>query len=188
MTRTGARAAGTADGRNGAGQRERDGGKTPAQWYCYIFGATLLIAGLLGFIVDQDFDTATTDDSPRGFVNGDLLLGLEVNGWHNVVHIASGLVLLLLATKRSSARLGAITFGVVYAAVTIIGFIDGEDIFGVLPVNTADNLLHLAIAALGIIAGLLSKGRDDDRDERVARDAPSTAAVDTPRRRAPARR
>ena len=161
MTSTGARAVGATRTRDAG--RARDTGRTIAQWYCYVFGATLLLAGILGFIVDQDFDTATTDDSPRGFVNGDLLLGLEVNGWHNLVHIASGLLLLALATKRRSARLGAIGFGVVYAAVAIIGLIDGEDIFGVLPVNTPDNLLHIAIAALGILAGLLSRDHDDHR-------------------------
>lgn len=45
--------------------------------------------------------------------------------------------------------------------MAIIGLIDGEDVLGLIPVNSADNLLHVALAALGIISGVIS--RDDDR-------------------------
>ena len=152
---SGARAAGAADtGRTDTRADER----TPAQWYCLIFGAVLLLAGLLGFVVDSQFDTGSS-------VNGDELLGFEVNGIHNLVHIASGLGLLAVAAKRETARLGAIIFGVVYGLVTLIGFIDGDTVLGLLPVNMADNVLHLGISALGIAAGLMS--RDDRADARA---------------------
>jgi len=42
--------------------------------------------------------------------------------------------------------------------VTLWGLIDGEDIlFGVAPINPADNILHLLIAIAGIAAGLASR-------------------------------
>jgi hypothetical protein len=131
-----------------------DDRRTPAQWYCLLAGLALLLAGIFGFISDSSFDTGDG-------VQGDLFLGFEVNAIHNLVHVASGLVLLAASPKRASARAVAIGFGLVYGVVAIIGVIDGEDVLGVIPINSADNLLHIALAALGIITGLIS--RDDDR-------------------------
>jgi hypothetical protein len=81
-----------------------------------------------------------------------------------------------------SARLFALGFGTVYLLVTIWGFIDGNDVLGLIPVNAADNVLHIALSALGILAGLISRGdRDDHRaagitgDDRYRRDAETTS-------------
>jgi len=129
--------------------------RTPAQWYCLLAGLSLLLAGILGFIADASF---TTGDG----VQGDELLDIfEVNGIHNLVHIASGAVLMAASPKRASAKTVAIAFGVVYGIVTIIGLIDGEDVLGLFPVNPGDNVLHIALTALGLIAGFMSRGSDD---------------------------
>ena len=136
----------TADNTRARGPSDR----TPAQLYSLIFGATLLLAGILGFIVDATFGDLGNN------VNGDELVLFEVNGWHNIVHLASGALGLALAGSAASARLFALGFGTVYLLVTIIGFIDGNDIFGLLPINSADNVLHLLIAVAGIAAGLAS--------------------------------
>ncbi len=130
-------------------------GRTPAQLYCLVAGATLLLAGILGFVADSSFDTG---DAVQG---GDLIV-FEVNGIHNLVHIASGLVLLAAFARRAAARTVAIAFGVVYGVVAIIGLVDGEDVLGLFPVNGADHVLHIALAALGIITGLMSRGTYDD--------------------------
>jgi hypothetical protein len=127
--------------------------RTLAQWYCLLAGAALLLAGLFGFIADGSFGT----NAPDGTVQGGSFLGFEVNGWHNLVHLASGLVLLAAANAAPAARLTAITFGVVYGIVALIGLIDGSDVLGIIPVNGADNLLHIALAALGVVAGLASR-------------------------------
>ena len=82
----------------------------------------------------------------------------EVNGIHNLVHIASGLVLLAAFGRRAPARTVAIAFGLVYGVVTIIGLVDGEDVLGLFPVNWADHVLHAALSALGVITGLMSPG------------------------------
>ena len=154
----------------------RDNRRTPAQWYCLLAGAALLLAGVFGLISDSGFDTGDG-------VQGDLFLGFEVNAIHNLIHVASGLVLLAASPKRASARAVAIAFGLVYGLVAIIGLVDGEDVLGLIPINPADNLLHIALAALGVITGLIS--RDDDRgrgstvlerdsDQRFARDTAAT--------------
>jgi hypothetical protein len=146
-------------------------------------GLSLLLAGVFGFISDSSFDTGDG-------VQGDLLLGFEVNAIHNLIHVASGLGLLAASPRRASARAVAIGFGLVYGLVAIIGLIDGEDVLGLIPINSADNLLHIALAALGIITGLIS--RDDDRgrgstvlsrdsDERFQRDTAATPRERTSR-------
>jgi hypothetical protein len=156
---TGARAAGA----SGRGTDRTGGERTPAQWYCLVFGATLLVAGVLGFAFDSTFDTGSN-------LNGSKLIGIfEVNGIHNLVHVASGLVLLAMAPKRATAKAAALTFGVVYLAVTIIGIADGSDVLGLIPVNSADNLLHVAISGLAIVSGVVSSGADRERDPVAGR-------------------
>ncbi len=142
----------------GARSADPDQPRTPAQWYCLLLGIALIAAGALGFLVNGSFDEAQLglDFDDGEFINGDLLLGLEVNGWHNIVHLASGVVLLLAAAARGSAKTVALAFALVYAAVTVLGFIDGDDVLGLIPVNTADNLLHTAITAVGVVAALAS--------------------------------
>lgn len=124
---------------------------TPAQIYALAFGATLLLVGIIGFAVNASFDTGSNVST------GDKLIVFELNGWHNLVHIASGLLGLAMFRRPESARAYALGFGAVYLLVTIIGFADGNDIIGLIPVNGADNVLHLLIAALGIGAGLGSR-------------------------------
>ena len=69
-------------------------------------------------------------------MQGSDLIIFEVNGWHNLVHIASGLLGIALARRNDTARLFALGFGAVYLLVTIYGFADGNDVIGLLPINT----------------------------------------------------
>jgi hypothetical protein len=152
MAATGARAAGA---QHNSTTRDIDHDKrTPAQWYSVVFGGTLLLVGLIGFLANASFVTGKKlEDDP--------LLGIfDVNGWHNVVHVASGLLLLAMSKKRSTAKITALTFGIVYGIVTIIGFADGSDVLAIIPTNAADNVLHLAISALAIVSSLISSGDD----------------------------
>ncbi len=124
---------------------------TPAQIYSLVFGATLLLAGILGFVVDASFDVGTD-------VQGDELILFEVNGWHNLIHIVSGLLGLALWRSRSGALAFALGFGATYLLVTIWGLIAGDNIlFGLAPINGADNVLHATIALAGILAGIASR-------------------------------
>jgi Domain of unknown function (DUF4383) len=123
--------------------------RTPAQLYALLFGAVLLVVGVVGFIADASFGSGSN-------VDGGNLIAFEVNGWHNLVHIASGVVGLALARTAAGARAFALGFGAVYLVVTLWGFLDGNTVLWLVPVNTADNFLHLAIATLGIGAGLAS--------------------------------
>jgi uncharacterized protein (UPF0333 family) len=123
--------------------------RSPAQLYALIFGAVLTVAGIVGFFYNSDF---TSDKSVRDAVFGIL----EVNGWHNVVHILTGVLGLMAASSYSSARIYALGLGAVYIVVAIWGFIigDGDSILSIIPVNTEDNILHLLIGISGIAAGM----------------------------------
>jgi len=134
-----------------------------AQTFCLVGGLTLIAAGILGFFFGgSNFDTGAD-------VDGQNFIVFEVNGWHNVVHIATGAFLLLMGLKPASAAIGALAFGVVYAAVTVWGFIDGHDLLQAVVIDDADNWLHAALAAAGIVVGLTAgalgaSGRAQRRD------------------------
>ncbi len=125
--------------------------KTLAQVYALALGAVLVLIGIAGFLVEASFGVG--DSAERG-----TLILFDINGWHNVVHLLSGIVGLAMAGTAAKARLFAIGYGIVYVLVTILGFIvgDGGLLLQIIPINTADNLLHLAIAVSGIAIGLAS--------------------------------
>ena len=130
---------------------DRDRGRSTAQWFCLIVGATLVLAGLFGFLAEATFDTSAGSDP--GALDGENLIIFEVNGWHNIVHIASGLFLLVFAGRHRSARTAALAFGAIYGVVTVIGLIDGHDVLGVIPVNPADNVLHVLLSVIALAVG-----------------------------------
>src|SRR5215210_5966032 len=112
-------------------------GRTPAQLYALLVGGTLLVAGIIGFFYSTAFGSPGDVDAVFGI--------LDVNGWHNVVHIVTGGLGLLALGYAARTYAGGL--GVVYLIVAIWGFIigDGENILGFLPVNTEDNVLHLIL-------------------------------------------
>ncbi len=131
--------------------------RSAAQWFCIAIGATLVLVGILGFFVESTFDTSTEG------LQGDKLIVFEVNGWHNLVHIASGAFLLAFSGRHATARTAAIAFGAIYGVVTVIGLVDGEDVLGLFPINPADNVLHILLTVAALGAGLASAPRRDRR-------------------------
>lgn len=124
--------------------------RSPAQVYCLVAGAALAAGGVLGFFYNASFTTGDATLTDR-----DAVLGLlDVNGWHNLVHLASGVFALALARSFSGARTFAGALGAAYAVVAILGLAlgDGESIVGVLPINTEDNVLHVLLSAAGLAA------------------------------------
>ena len=127
-------------------------GRSPAQLYALIFGVVLVGAGIVGFFYEASF--AVGDDT---LVEREAVFGiLDVNGWHNLVHILSGVIGLLVVGSYANARVYALAFGGIYIIVAILGFIygDGDSIFKIVPVNTEDNILHALIGVAGLGAGM----------------------------------
>ena len=123
--------------------------RSPAQVFALVIGLTLVVAGIVGFFYNASFETG--GDLPRDAVIGIL----DVNGWHNVVHIATGVIGLVLAGSYDGARQFAIVGGAVYIVIAVAGFIAGDPsvLIGLIPVNTEDNFLHLLIGIAGLGAG-----------------------------------
>src|SRR2546430_10744897 len=119
---------------------------SPAKLYATLVGTVLTIAGIIGFFYSASFGSPGTVDKVFGI--------LAVNGWHNIVHLATGL--LGLAAASYAARTYALGLGLVYVAVAIWGFIigSGDSILSIVPVNTEDNVLHLLIGLAGVGAYL----------------------------------
>lgn len=119
---------------------------SPARLYATVVGAVLVIAGIVGFFYSASFGSPGEVDDVLGI--------LSVNAWHNVVHILTGAIGLLVAGY--AARQYALWLGIVYLAVAGWGFLlgSGESILGFVPVNTADDLLHLALGLLGVLAAI----------------------------------
>ena len=112
-----------------------------ANTLAWSFGVVLTLVGVLGFV--------------PGITSSDgMLLGIfDVDGLHNIIHLVSGLAALAAAWGAWSSRLYFQIFGVVYGLVTVVGFLQGDSVLGLIVVNTADNLLHLLIAAVALYAG-----------------------------------
>ena len=129
--------------------------RSPAQVYALVIGLTLVIAGIAGFFYSASFSTG--DGTER-----DAVLGiLDVNGWHNLVHIATGAIGLAVAASHGGSRGYALGLGAVYILVAVLGFIagNGDEILNLIPVNTEDNFLHLLIGIAGIAAGVATPAR-----------------------------
>jgi Domain of unknown function (DUF4383) len=130
---------------------------SPVQAAAFLVGATFLLVGILGFVpgVTTHYDML----SFAGHHSRAKLLGIfDISVLHNIVHLAFGVAGLTLARTFTSARGYLIGSGVIYLVLTGYGLvIDHESAANFVPVNSADNWLHLALAvgmlALGIVLG-----------------------------------
>ena len=112
------------------------------QKWAWGFGIVFLLIGILGFIPG-----ITTDD-------GRLLGIFAVDAMHNIIHLLSGIVAVWTASTSAKAAMTYFrVFGVIYAIVTIVGFIQGDTVLGIMVANGADNVLHLIIAIIALWLG-----------------------------------
>ncbi|MCV7420804.1 DUF4383 domain-containing protein [Mycobacterium yunnanensis] len=133
--------------------------KTPIQIATLAVGAVFLLVGVLGFVpgVTTNYDTMTA----AGHHSGAMLLGVfNVSILHNVVHLVFGVAGILLARSVPRSRIYLLGGGAIYLVLFVYGLaIDRDGPANFVPLNTADNWLHLALA-LGMIAlGLLLGSR-----------------------------
>ena len=132
-------------------------GRTHAQTAAAVVGAVFLVVGIAGFIPG-----ITTHDGQMellGHRSGAQLLGIfDVSVLHNIVHLLFGVAGLALARRHDSARSYLIGGGVVYLVLWVYGLVVGrESAANFVPVNSADNWLHLVLGlgmvALGVVLG-----------------------------------
>ena len=119
---------------------------SPARLYATLVGGLLVIAGIVGFFYSASFGGPGDVREALGI--------FSVNAWQNVLHVLTGAIGLLLA--GFAARRYALWLGLLYLVLAVWGFANGsgEPILGFLPVDAADNLLHLVLGLLGVAAAL----------------------------------
>ena len=115
-----------------------------------LFGIVFLAVGILGFV------PGVTTTGPDGMP---MLLGIfMVNTAHSAVHIVSGAIFLFASMSGAGpARLWFQIFGVVYAIVAILGFMNPTGmLLGLISNNPADTWLHVVLAAAMLLIGFVS--------------------------------
>ncbi len=125
--------------------------RSPLRTAALVVAGTFLLVGVLGFIpgITTDYDTMMF----AGHESDAKLLGIfQVSVLHNIVHLLFGVAGFVLARTVSGARAYLIGGGAVYFVLWIYGLlIDHDSGANFVPLNGADNWLHLALA-IGMIA------------------------------------
>ena len=136
--------------------------RTPVQKAALAVGAVFLAVGVLGFVpgITTHYDQLTF----AGHHSDAALLGIfNVSVLHNLVHLAFGVAGVALARTFNGARSYLIGGGIVYLVLFIYGLlVDHDSSANFVPVNDADNWLHLGLAVAMIAVGAaLGRGRND---------------------------
>ena len=130
-------------------------------------GVVFLLVGILGFVpgITTNYDQL----SFASYHSEAMLLGVfQVSILHNIVHLLFGIGGIAMAKTRSSARSYLLWGGVVYLVLWVYGLIIGHDsAANFVPVNSADNWLHLVLG-VGMIGLALLLTRDTDHSPRRA--------------------
>jgi hypothetical protein len=133
--------------------------RSPVRTAAMVVAVVFLLVGVLGFI--PGITTHYGDMTFAGHHSDARLLGVfQVSVLHNIVHLLFGVLGLAMARTAQQARLYLIGGGAVYLVLWIYGLVVGQDSgANFVPLNTADDWLHLFLG-LGMIAlGLLTSRR-----------------------------
>jgi hypothetical protein len=132
--------------------------RTLAQNLALLFGVVFLVVGILGFIPG-----ITTNYDDLAFAGSDSdaeLLGIfQVSVLHNIAHLLFG-VGILLARTHEGARTYLLGGSLIYSVLFIYGlFVGGDDDANFIPMNGADDVLHLLLA-IAFIGAYVVTGRE----------------------------
>jgi hypothetical protein len=126
----------------------------PVRTAATVVAAVFLLVGIAGFVpgITTDYDGMTF----AGHESTAMLLGVfHVSILHNIVHLLFGIVGLVLARTVSGATAFLIGGGAVYLVLWLYGLvIDHDSAANFVPLNTADNWLHLFLGVGMIGLGL----------------------------------
>lgn len=109
--------------------------------FATVLGAILLLIGIIGFVNDP-------------------VLGIfSVNGLHNLVHLLSGAIGIIVGVWGGivASRWYNRIFGIVYGLVAILGLLNVQWFIDLLDVNNADDWLHVLIAVASLAVGFSRK-------------------------------
>jgi Domain of unknown function (DUF4383) len=139
------------------------------QTIALVVGGTFLAVGILGFVPGVTTNVGRMEfaghESPS-----ELLDVFHVSVLHNLVHLAFGIVGIAAARTARSARWYLLIGGVVYLLLLVYGLaVDMNDSANFVPVNDADNWLHLGLGVGMILLGLIPTGERPALEARTER-------------------
>lgn len=136
------------------------------QGAAFLVALTFLVVGVAGFIPGLTTNYHLLDWF--GHHSGAMLFDrFAVSGLHNAVHLAFGVAGLLLARTYVGSRLYLLIGGLAYLGVWLYGLlIDHGSAANVLPVNSADNWLHLGLGGGMLLLALTLSSRRDPTKPR----------------------
>jgi hypothetical protein len=127
-----------------------------------VVGVVFLLVGVLGFVpgITTDYDSMTFADHESG---AELLGIFQVSVLHNIVHLLFGVAGLWAATQARLVAPVLLGSAAIYGVLTIYGIvIDKESDANFVPLNSADNWLHLVLTAgLAGLGFYVNKRLDD---------------------------
>jgi hypothetical protein len=94
---------------------------------------------------------------PHGAVHGKTWIGLEVNGWSELLFIAAGLLLLFAAPLHWGAKSMSLLVGLVLIAAAVIAVIRKDGVFGIFAANHLTELIWAAAGVLLLVLALLPR-------------------------------
>ena len=134
--------------------------RTLVQNVARLVGIVFLLVSIAGFIPGLTTNLYDGLEFAGNDGTAELLGIFQVSVLHNIVHGLFGLAGLALAATPSGARTYLIGGGAIYLALFAIGIIGGGDW---IPVNDADNWLHMLLGA-----GMIGLGVVTTRERRIA--------------------
>lgn len=123
--------------------RARFGLRKNVQKSSLLAGVAVFVLGVLGFIPGVTANYGTLAFAGHG--SEAMLLGVfQVSVLHNLIHLPSGVAGVLMSRRPLPARNFLIGAGVTYMVLWSVGqFLALDSPVNILPVNSADNWLHL---------------------------------------------
>jgi type II secretory pathway component PulF len=131
------------------------GRRTPIQTAALATGAVFLLVGILGFI--PGITSNYSELGAAGPTSEALLLGFfQVSILHNVVHLLFGVAGIAMARTATQARNFLVGGGIVYLILWLYGLLVPHDsAANFVPMNAADNWLHLVLGLGMIVLGVV---------------------------------
>ncbi|MEX5297733.1 DUF4383 domain-containing protein [Kocuria sp. CPCC 205292] len=135
--------------------------RSPVRTAALLYGAVFLLVGAAGFIpgITTNYDQLMV----AGHESEAMLLGIfQVSILHNLVHLLYGVAGIALARSVPGARNFLRWGGAVYLLLWLYGLlIDKESTANFVPLNTADDWLHLVLGVTMVGLSFLDRNTHD---------------------------
>jgi hypothetical protein len=109
-----------------------------------LFGILFIFIGVAGFMPN--------------FYSNELLFGyLSVDSMHNFVHLITGVLAIMAATRYSAAKVYFCVFGIIFILLALLGFWRND--FYMMHMNLGDNIFHLIVGLIFAYLGFSAKSK-----------------------------